>query len=103
HFRAYALGWGVSDYRGQTIVSHAGGVPGMVTLFVLVPEKHVACALFTNAEESGALTSMQYRLLDHYLGLKSPDWITAVSETVKERLPPGAGSQRRQTAEERRC
>jgi CubicO group peptidase (beta-lactamase class C family) len=86
HFRAYALGWGLGDYRGQTILSHAGGVPGMVTLFVLVPEKHVAFALFTNAEEPGVLTSMQYRLLDHYLGLKSPDWITAVSETFKERL-----------------
>jgi len=86
HFRAYALGWGARDYRGQTILSHAGGVPGMVTLFVLVPDKRVAFALFTNAEESGALSSMQYRLLDHYLGLKSPDWIAAVSETVKERL-----------------
>ena len=86
HFRAYALGWGLGDYRGQTILSHAGGVPGMVTLFVLVPEKHVAFALFTNSEEPGVLSSMQYRLLDHYLGLKSPDWITAVSETFKERL-----------------
>lgn len=86
HFRAYALGWGLSDYRGQMILSHGGGVPGMVTLFVLIPERHVAFALFTNAEEPGALSSMQYRLLDHYLGLKSPDWITAVNETFKERL-----------------
>lgn len=89
HFRAYALGWGLSDYRGETILSHGGGVPGMVTLFVLIPEQHVAFALFTNAEEPGALSSMQYRLLDHYLGLKSPDWITAVNETFKERLAKG--------------
>jgi CubicO group peptidase (beta-lactamase class C family) len=68
-------------YRGQMIVSHAGGVPGMVTLFTIVPEKHVAFALFTNAEEPGALSSMQFRLLDHYLGLQSPDWITALNET----------------------
>jgi CubicO group peptidase (beta-lactamase class C family) len=86
HFRAYALGWNVSEYRGQMIVSHGGGVPGMVTLFTLVPEKHVAFAVFTNAEEPGALSSMQFRLLDHYLGLKSPDWITAVHETFGERL-----------------
>jgi len=86
HFRAYALGWNLSEYRGQTILSHGGGVPGMVTLFTLIPERHVAFALFTNAEEAGALSSMQFRLLDHYLGLKSPDWITAVSETFKERL-----------------
>jgi CubicO group peptidase (beta-lactamase class C family) len=89
HFRAYGLGWNVSEYRGQMIVSHGGGVPGMVTLFTLVPERHIAFALFTNAEESGVLSSMQYRLLDHYLGLKSPDWIAAVSETVKERLAKG--------------
>jgi CubicO group peptidase (beta-lactamase class C family) len=86
HFRAYALGWNISEYRGQMIVSHAGGVPGMVTLFTIVPERHVAFALFTNAEEPGALSSMQFRLLDHYLGLKSPDWIAAVDETFKERL-----------------
>lgn len=86
HFRAYALGWNVSDYRGQMIVSHGGGVPGMVTLFTLIPEKQIAFALFTNAEEPGLLSSMQYRLLDHYLGLKSPDWITAVRETFSERL-----------------
>ncbi len=58
----------------------------MVTLFTLIPEKQIAFALFTNAQEQGALSSMQYRLLDHYLGLKSPDWIAAVSETFKERL-----------------
>jgi CubicO group peptidase (beta-lactamase class C family) len=86
HFRAYALGWSVGEYRGQMTVSHAGGVPGMVTLFTIVPEKHVAFALFTNAEEPGALSAMQFRLLDHYLGLKSPDWITAVNQTFKERL-----------------
>ena len=85
-FRAYALGWSVSEYRGAMVVSHAGGVPGMVTLFTIVPERHVAFALFTNAEEPGALSSMQFRLLDHYLGLKSPDWITEVHETFNERL-----------------
>jgi CubicO group peptidase (beta-lactamase class C family) len=86
HFRAYALGWSVGDYRGQMILSHGGGVPGMVTLFTMIPEKKIAFALFTNAQEQGALTSVQYRLLDHYLGLKSPDWITAVRETFSERL-----------------
>ena len=80
------LGGVFSEYRGATTISHAGGVPGMVTLFTIVPEKHVAFALFTNAEEPGALSSMQFRLLDHYLGLKSPDWIAAVDETFKERL-----------------
>ena len=38
-YRAYALGWSVSDYRGQQIVAHGGGVPGMVVVLAIVPGK----------------------------------------------------------------
>jgi hypothetical protein len=86
NFRAYALGWNVSDYRGEQILSHGGGVPGSVTLIVLVPKRGVGFALMTNAEEGGALVSLQYRLLDHYLGLDSPDWLAAVSDMYKARV-----------------
>lgn len=86
NFRAYTLGWNKSDYRGQPIIAHGGGVPGFVTMIVLVPERGVAFAILTNSEEPGTLASMQNRLLDHYLGLKSPDWITAVATTHKERI-----------------
>lgn len=86
HFKAYALGWVVSDYRGEQIIAHGGGVPGMVTLIVIVPGRDVAFALFTNSEEPAILSSVQYKLLDHYLGLKSPDWIAAVSETQKTKI-----------------
>jgi hypothetical protein len=55
-------------------------------VFTTVPEKHVAFALFTNVEEPGTLSSRQFRLLDHYLGLKGADWIAAVHETLNERL-----------------
>ena len=86
NFRTYTLGWIASDYRGQRIVAHNGGVPGFVTTIVLVPDRGVAFAILTNAEEAGTLSSMQYRLLDHYLGLTSPDWITAVASAQKERI-----------------
>jgi hypothetical protein len=36
------------------IVSHGGGVPGVVALSTVVPEKKVAFALFTTTEEPGA-------------------------------------------------
>ena len=86
NFRAYALGWGTSDYRGERILAHGGGVPGFVCTFVVVPNRNVAFAVLTNAEESGTLASMQNRLLDHYLGVKSPDWITVISNNQKERV-----------------
>jgi CubicO group peptidase (beta-lactamase class C family) len=87
--RAYALGWIVSDYRGQQIVSHGGGVPGSVTSIVILPERNVAFAIVTNSEEPGALSSIQYRLLDHYLGLSSPDWIKGVAQVHAERIAKG--------------
>ncbi len=86
NYRAYALGWSVSDYRGELIIAHGGGVPGFVTMFVLIPNRDVAFAILTNSEEPGTLSSMQNRLLDHYLGLKSPDWITVISTNHKERV-----------------
>jgi CubicO group peptidase (beta-lactamase class C family) len=88
-FRAYALGWIVSEYRGQTILSHGGGVPGSVTLITIVPERNVAFASMTNSEEVGALTALQYRLLDHYLGFTSPDWIKAVAGVSHDRISKG--------------
>ncbi len=86
NFRAYTLGWVASDYRGQQVIAHGGGLSGFVTMIVLVPERRVAFALLTNAEEIGTLLSMQYRLLDHYLGVTSPDWITAIATEQKERI-----------------
>jgi CubicO group peptidase (beta-lactamase class C family) len=85
-FSAYALGWGVSEYRGHLVVSHGGGVPGMVTTVVIVPERDVAFAVMTNAEDTGVTAAMQYRLLDHFLGLESPDWPAAIAEAQQARL-----------------
>jgi CubicO group peptidase (beta-lactamase class C family) len=89
NFRAYALGWSYSDYRGQPIVAHGGGVLGSVAQVVIVPGKDVAFAVMTNAEETSALAAIQYRLLDHYLGVSSPDWIDALHQLRKARIAKG--------------
>lgn len=89
NFRAYTLGWGFSDYRGEPVLSHGGGVLGSVALVVIVPGKDVAFAIMTNSEETFALSALQYRLLDHYLGLSSPDWIDALSSVRKARIEQG--------------
>jgi CubicO group peptidase (beta-lactamase class C family) len=88
-YKAYGLGWSVSDYRGTQIVAHGGGVPGMVVLLAIVPSRDVAFAIFLNSEESFALSAMQYRLLDHYLGLQSPDWTTALVAARQARVASG--------------
>ena len=89
NFRAYALAWVVSDYRGQRVVAHSGGVPGSIARVVIVPEHDVAFAILANSEETSALAAMEYRLLDHYLGATSPDWIAALDGVRKERVAGG--------------
>jgi hypothetical protein len=86
NFRAYALGWITYDYRGHPILAHGGGVPGSVTLVAILPGQDVAFALMTNSEETTALAALQNRLMDHFLGLTSPDWIAAYREVRSGRL-----------------
>jgi hypothetical protein len=75
HFSAYALGWGVRDYRGHRIYTHDGGVPGGVSTVLVIPDKHVAFAVLTNAEDPAALHAVDNALLDHYLGVSpAVDW-----------------------------
>ena len=88
-YKAYAFGWLVSDYRGTQLVAHGGGVPGTVVLVAIVPSKNVAFAVFVNTEEVNALSAVQYKLLDHYLGLSSPDWTTALVAARQARVAGG--------------
>src|SRR5207302_208371 len=76
-FAAYGLGWGLSDYHGRKMVAHTGGVAGMVSRVMLVPEESLGVVILTNAEQGGAFDSILYHILDSYFGLAPTDWIAA--------------------------
>ncbi|MBS0294762.1 MAG: serine hydrolase [Proteobacteria bacterium] len=76
-FKDYALGFIIQDYRGHKVILHGGAVTGGISMVVLIPEKHVGFAVMTNSEEGGALRSVYFHLLDHYLGETPIDWIDA--------------------------
>ncbi len=73
-FKAYALGWEVSEYGGAKIISHSGGVFGFITMVVLIPEKNVGFAITMNAEEGAVRRGLTYELIDHYLGRPHVEW-----------------------------
>jgi len=75
NFAGYALGFGLRDYRGWKIVSHTGGLPGLVSRITLVPNKRLGIAVFTNQESGEAFEAITWRLLDHSLGAPTTDWI----------------------------
>jgi CubicO group peptidase (beta-lactamase class C family) len=78
NFADYGFGWFLRDYRGHKVVGHGGGVAGFVSSVLLVPEQNLGIVVLTNAEEDGALGSIVYHVVDHYLGLPRTDWIAAL-------------------------
>lgn len=95
HFAAYGLGWSLRDYQGRKIVTHTGGLTGMVSLTLMVPEENLGILVLTNQEEGGALQAIAYHVLDHYLALEPVDWIRAYAESTAER-------RRKENAEEQK-
>ncbi|CAN5564991.1 serine hydrolase [soil metagenome] len=73
HFNAYAMGWGVSDYYGRKIVSHSGGLDGMLSYTVLIPEENVGFVILTN-NESPSLQIMMNKIRDVFVGAPKRDW-----------------------------
>jgi CubicO group peptidase (beta-lactamase class C family) len=86
NFSAYGLGWGLQDYRGHKIVSHTGGLAGMVSKVTLVPDINLGVVVLTNQEEGGAFSSISWRIVDSYINAPSTDWTKAYSELRKSQL-----------------
>jgi CubicO group peptidase (beta-lactamase class C family) len=80
HFRAYGLGWFLTDYHGRKLVGHGGGVAGFVTRVQLVPEENLGVVVLTNAENGWAMESILQHILDAYLNLPATDWTAAFKE-----------------------
>lgn len=83
NFAAYGLGWALRDYRGHKIVTHDGGLAGMTSRTVLVPDLRLGIVMLTNAEEP-VYAPIEYELLDHYFGAPRTDWITAYHTVVAQ-------------------
>lgn len=85
NFYAYGLGFQLRDYKGQLVAMHGGALQGFYSRVLLVPESKLGIAILTNAESGGALSALQYRLMDQYMTGSTPtDWIKLVSDVEEE-------------------
>ncbi len=50
HFTGVASGWFVYDYHGRKIINHSGGLDGMLSYTVLIPEENAGFVVLTNSE-----------------------------------------------------
>jgi CubicO group peptidase (beta-lactamase class C family) len=65
----YAMGWGVTDYRGHQLIHHAGGVNGYRSEIMLVPEADLAVVVLTNSYfGSYFATAALFAVVDKYFG-----------------------------------
>lgn len=67
NFSAYGLGWGLNDYRGHKVVSHSGGLLGMVSRVRMIPDMKLGIVVLTNQEAGGAMEAISYHIIDHYI------------------------------------
>ena len=72
-FAAYGYGWGMKDANGYKVVSHTGGLTGMVTQVTLVPKLKLGIIVLTNQQEGDAFLAITETILDHYLGVPRTD------------------------------
>lgn len=65
----YALGWEVTNYRGEFMHWHTGSLPGMVSAMIYFPRLQWGVTLMTNGDGGNALLVLIYRMLDDMLGV----------------------------------
>jgi len=77
HFRGYGLGWGLTDVLGNMSVSHTGGLPGMLSKTIMIPDLNLGVVVLTNTSDDGAgiFGAVSQTIVDSYLGLDDFGWI----------------------------
>lgn len=73
HFSGVAMGWFVYDYYGRKIINHSGGLDGMLSYTVLIPEENAGFVVLTN-NESPSFTIMMSKIRDVLVGAPKRDY-----------------------------
>ncbi len=82
HFTGVAMGWFVYDYHGRKIITHSGGLDGMLSYTVLIPEENIGFVVLTNSE-SPAFGVMMSKIRDVFVNAPKRDWNAEAVEQAK--------------------
>ena len=95
-FQSYGLGWTLREYRGHLTVSHTGGLLGMTSRVLLVPDARLGVVVLENVDERGAFDALAWTVADSYLGAPPTDWIKSlkVADDAQENAAASATAQR---------
>ena len=83
-FAAYGLGWVLTDVKGHKQVSHTGGLAGIVTQTVMIPDLNLGILVYTNQQSGAAFNAISNTIKDAYLGEKAnDDWVDFYAQRVR--------------------
>ena len=75
---AYALGWMISNYRGEVMIWHTGGLPGFGTIMLYFPRLQWGLTMMANGGDGGAIQVLVFDLIDAMLRIPEQerfDWV----------------------------
>jgi hypothetical protein len=84
------MGWGTYDYQGRKIINHSGGLDGMLSYTVLIPEENAGFVVLTN-NESPAFRVMMSKIRDVLVDAPKRDW----NEEAKKQVADGNEAQKK--------
>jgi CubicO group peptidase (beta-lactamase class C family) len=97
HFSGVGMGWFVYDYYGHKIVNHSGGLDGMLSYTVLIPEENVGFVVLTNSE-SPAFGVMMSKIRDVFVNAPKRDWNAEAVEQTKKNKSAAEEERKKQDA-----
>ena len=69
------------DYHGRKIINHSGGLDGMLSFTVLIPEENVGFVVLTN-NESPSFQIMMAKIRDVFVNAPKRDWNEEAKTTI---------------------
>jgi hypothetical protein len=85
HYNGYGLGFILQDQNGQSIVSHSGGLPGMLSMVTMIPELNAGIIVLTNCAPGGlGLVTLTNEIKDEIIGAKGLDWIEWATKRLEQ-------------------
>jgi CubicO group peptidase (beta-lactamase class C family) len=82
HFSGVGMGWFLYDYHGRKIINHSGGLDGMLSYTVLIPEEKAGFVILTNSESPG-FGIMMNKIRDMLVNAPKRDWNAESVEQIK--------------------
>lgn len=75
YLKAYGIGWGISSYRCQYILSHDGASEGFTSVIGILPYQGVGVIVLSNRNISSLPRFLSLQIIDRVLELPYIDWI----------------------------